>query len=157
MNVFTLLHPTDYTRNQHVRVYEDEPQEAEEIRNLFAMVNGIRQRHGSPDAIGIRASTDKEIAEIDGLEQVGFYYPRDSKAIAKLVFEWATPLTIQEILHIVISECRNSCSTAEYSREYLTRHYKERIENVKNVWALLKILNYAAIREDSQLLYFYTE
>lgn len=62
-------------------------------------------------------------------------------------------LTLQEILKIVVDECRNGCTDARSAYMYFCERYKDRIVDEYQLGLFLETLNFYAIREKSTELH----
>lgn len=64
-------------------------------------------------------------------------------------------LTLDQIMKIVVSECRNGCSDAASAYRHLMNNYGEQIDNPRIIGLFLESLNFHAIRENSGEMYDY--
>ena len=62
-------------------------------------------------------------------------------------------MTLDEIMKIVVSECRNGCSDAASAYRHILNNHGERVESPYILGLLLESINFHAIREHHGELY----
>ena len=148
---YRMVHPSRSDLNEHIRIFEDDINDGDLIHI------------GKSVGIVIRPATFKEIEEVDDLEaemeahepDIGFVFPTQWQAIRDLAWAWSNPLSIQEILHIIASECRNGCSSPSNMYEYFSKQYRNQVD-LREITVLSNVLNFSSIREQSGALFSMT-
>jgi hypothetical protein len=62
-------------------------------------------------------------------------------------------MTLDEIMKIVVTECRNGCKDAQSAYRHILNNHGDRIESPLVLEKILHSLNYHALREYSGELY----
>ncbi len=150
MQTYKLQHPSNPERDVFIRAYEPEDEKA--------LIETLGKRR-----VQLIKATDAEIEKLESVEQdqeahdpdVAYTFPDDILVLDTMVNEWSNPMSLAEILHVVTSEAANGCMDSYSAFDYLTRRYKERLD-VSELRALLRTLNFAALRENHAVMYALT-
>lgn len=65
-------------------------------------------------------------------------------------------MNAQQILHIIVSECKHGCTSPSQTYEYFSRHYADRVD-MRDVNVISHILDFDSVREHEEQLYALTK
>jgi hypothetical protein len=152
---FTIVHPQNEKRSEYIRMEDPEEEGSatgETVMQMFAEIGKY---------VHVRSSTDAEVKDLDDEEQdmeahdadVGFFWPEDRQKILQFAWDWANPLTLEHIIHIVAANSSTECTTANAAHNYLSKNHYNRIPSRNVIYPLLEIINFPALREQCADIY----
>jgi hypothetical protein len=141
---YTLVHPRKNGRDETVRVAVGGEQSM--FIDIFGKRGYIREPKPGEIAADYNAAQDTG-ADYD---RTCLLYPDDREKIIRLIEDWNSPFSLDDVLRIVAERCNDECRTAGETYDFLQKHYPNRMDATRLTRDLFNILNFDGVRENAK-------